>query len=483
MKKQFLSKLALAALAVTMCSYSANAQLGNLKNKVKNAANNATGNNNNSSSSSSNTSTSANNSSSGTSGNSATSGVKVDESLSGEQLVDKADGFYKEEKYKEALAHYEAAQNKGDYYVSDGMVRKRMNECRDYLDPAKQKENENAMNQANQTIATMDAAKYKCDNMEPDNGISSPTHTKYLKKIVFSKSEIVKAQENEANFTNTFNVTDNIYSRVFIEKSIKNEAGNVGDCYNGTYFMRWSFDDGSTKLPEWLNTNIHNVLSGNDGYAKWTTWQPGVSPSESDMTFAQTEIKYFVKYIRNLPNGKHKMKMEVVYDIPEDSNNGYSTYEYTTKFGPEKVLASGDFTINITEEGRKQLYKKVCPLYKKTIDHYNSAAFTLVPNATELVKKGTTVDWTKFTLLKIVGDNDWTYKKNVYGIILSRSCGATAYLLNKETNFIHYSSVGYYQENVSSGGAKYGPTTFSLEEQNIEFVRAFDSFCKECIGK
>lgn len=332
-------------------------------------------------------------------------------------------------------------------------------------------------------MTQMEDMKYKCSDLPKDNGVSSPTHTKYMNKIVFSKTEIVKGQENEGSFTNSFSVTDNIYARVYIENSIRIAAGNVGDCFNPTYFIRWTFDDGKTKMPEWINTNIHNVLSGSDGVDTWTTWQPGISPSSNDMNFAHSEIKYFIKYVKNLPAGSYKIKMEVVYDIPEDKNNGYSTYEYTTKFGPEKVLATGEFNLSITEEGKKQLYKKACPLYKSDIDDYNSPAFTVVSDASTLIKQSKNVDWNKFTLLKIVGDNDWTYKKNVYGIITSRSCAGGAYLLNKEDNFIYYSNVSFYQENISSGGSKYGSTSYTVEAQDIDYVRNYDSFCKECIGK
>lgn len=407
--------------------------------------------------------------------------VKIESSESGYDLAQKGDKEFEAEKYKEALAYYEEAEKRGH---QDGMTKKRMRECKEALDPAVQEDNKKKMDFANLKMGELDAAKYKCSDMPVDNGISSPTHTKYLKKIVFSKSEIVKSQENEANFTNTFALTDNIYSRVYLEKSIRNEAGNVGNCFSPTYFIRYSFDDGATKMPEWLNVKVHNVLSGAaDAVDKWTTWQPAVSWSAADLTGPELGVKNFVKYVRNLPAGTHKIKMEVVYDIPEDSNNGYSTYEYTTKFGPEKVLAVGEFTLNVTEADKKVLYKKVCPMYKTQIADYNRPAFTLVPNAVALAKITTGVDWKKFTLLKIVGDIDWTYKKNAYGIILSRSAGAGVYLLNNEDGFVYYSKAEYSQENTSSGGASYAATRVWVEEQNIEYTRNYDSFCKECIGK
>lgn len=397
--------------------------------------------------------------------------------------------FYTEKKYAEFVKFYDDGNSSHSNFESkcicDDKMKSSIDDARKQSAQQKADNEQKQLDEAQAMLEQMQEMKYKCNPIVPGDGVSSPTHTKHLKKLVFAKSEIVKGQEVEANFTNTFNLTDNIYSRAYLEKSIGFESGNIGDCYGGYSFIRWTFNDGATKMPEWLGEN--NNTTGAE--KTWTTWQPAISPAGTDLNNDVYGIKNFVKIVRNLPVGTHKIKMEAVYDIPKDEEPApparyiENCRLYTTKFGPEKVLATGEFTLNVTEEGKKALYKKVCPLYKETIADYNRAAFTLVPNATALVKSSTNIDWSKFTLLKIVGTNDWTYKKNYYGIILSRSTSGTAYLLNKETNFIHRSNCNFYQENISSGGASYGPTTFDVEEQNIEFVRAFDSFCKECIGK
>jgi len=465
MKKKYLKSATVAAIMLVFCNYNTNAQFGGLKNKVKNTADNVGNKDKNNSSSNSNNNK---------------ADVKIDANESGSDLAAKGDKSYEAEKWADALAYYEEAENRG---YQDGMVKKRMNECRDNMDPAKQKEEEKQLAGAQGQLNQMEAMKYKCDKIPTDNGTSGPTHTKNQKKIVFSKSEIAKGKENEAEFGNSFSLLDNIYCRVYLDKSIGYEAKNIAGCFNNTNFIRFTFDDGATKAPDYIEHTEPTGI-GAEELDKWTTWQPAILPSTADITFEPSKVKVFVKLMRYLPVGKHKVKMEIVYDIPEDSDNGYSKYLYTTKFGPEKVLSTGEFNITITEADKKAMYKKVCPLYKKDIDLYNKPAFTLVPNANELVKKATTVDWNKFTLLKVVSEEtDWTYKKNVYGIILSRSCGAGAYLLNKEDNFIYYSSVTFYQENTSSGGSGYSNTTSSVEEQNIEYVRNYDSFCKECIGK
>lgn len=514
MKKQILSKLALTLLAVSICSYSASAQLGNLKNKVKDKVKDTAKDTKNDASSAADpyslnkekgdkafeekrwddAKSSYEKAAASTTSDYMKSSVQSKADEAGEnskKCSEKIASFnkaYSDKKYAEALKIWDGevmSFNVQEKCICEDKMKQQAEDCRKQLGQQQADNEQKQLNEAQAMLTQMEDMKYKCSNIEPDKEISGPMHTKYMKKLVYSKSEIAKGQENEASFTNTFNLTDNIYCRAYLEKSIGFEKGNIGDCYGGWNFMRWTFDNDATKMPEWLGEDKNSM--GVEG--TWTTWQPAISPAGNDLNNDAAGIKNFVRIVRNLPVGTHKIKMEAVYDIPDDEKPSppakyiENCRLFTTKFGPEKVLATGEFTLNVTEEGKKALYKKVCPLYKKIIDHYNSPAFTLVPNATELVKSATNIDWSKFTLLKIVGTNDWTYKKNYYGIILSRSTSGTAYLLNKETNFIHYSSCNFYQENISSGGAKYGSTTFDVEEQNIEFVRAFDSFCKECIGK
>ena len=445
-------------------------KLGNLKNKAEEKVNNVgTGKNKADKNESE--------------GSSKVESKVTDSGLSCYELEDKANELYAKEEYEEAWKYYSEAEADGCITGMDGMSRVNMNNCKKIVNTTPE---EAAAQQAqiDGIMGQMEAQKYSCDNIEKDNGISSPVHTKNIKKIVFSKTEIVKGQENESSFTNSFSATDNIYPRVYLEKSIGTEAKSIGDCYGGSNFIRWTFDDGATKLPEWLDES--NFTATDEDL--WTTFQPGMSPSESDMNYDESKIKNFVKIVRYLPVGTHKVKMEVVYDIPEDeqpagSRDEQNSRKFTTKFGTEKVLATGEFTLNVTEAGKKALYKKACPLYKDEVADYNRSAFTLVSNATSLVKETKNIDWNKFTLLKIVGAKDWKYEKNYYGVILSRSAGAGVYLLNKEDGFIYYSSVSFYQENTSSGGSSYSSVSATVEAQNIEYTRNYDSFCKECIGK
>ncbi len=414
---------------------------------------------------------------------------KCDDNLkSCAKKTEKIDKLYGEKNFVELITFYERGDSDNSNFESnclcDDKMKSKIDDSRKQAGQQKEDSETKAMADAEAMLSKMENMKYQCDNLEPDNGVSSATHSKYMKKLVFSKTEIVKGSENESSFASTFNVTDNIYSRAYLEKSIGTEAKSIGDCYSSSNFIRFTFNDGSFKMPEWLGES--NKSSGAE--SNWTTWQPALSPSGSDLSGDLGGIKNYVRIVRNLPAGTYKVKMEIVYDIPEDEKPAGSRYAencrlFTTKFGKEKVLATGEFTLVVTEEGKKALYKKVCPMYKDIITDYNRPAFTLEPKAATLVKETKGIDWNKFTLLKIVCGTNWEYSKNVYGIITNRWTAGHVYLLNKEDNFIYYSDCSFTQDNISSGGSSYGPTYAFVEEQNIEFTRHQDSFCKECIGK
>ncbi len=330
-----------------------------------------------------------------------------------------------------------------------------------------------------------EANKYRCGDgdLSPDNGVNSDVHKKYVKKIVFSKSEIIEGKENEASFTSTFTLTDDIFNRVYLEKSLQNEAMSIGNCSNIHSYIKWTFNEGSFNMPEWLAVNNLRM----DTKDKETSFQTLLSPSASMVTTSQESVRKFVKIVQNLPVGTYKIKLEAIYDIPKDEEpqNGRYTENcrlWTTKFGPEKVLAEGEFTLIVTEEGKRALYKKVCATFKHEIDWYNQPAYKTVSNASTLVKASKEIDWNQFTLLKMVG-TDWKYNKNVFGVILSRESDARLFLLNKEDGHVYNIGASFFQENTSSGGSTYGTIKTSVGSAKIGYLRQSDVFCKECIGK
>lgn len=480
MKKQYLSKIALAAFCVIMSASAGHAQLGNLKNKVKNAASNV-GNNNNSSSGSSSSSTSSSSSSSSSSG----SNITVGKDESGYDLAMKGDAEYEKENYKDALAYYEEAEKRG---YQDGMVKKRMNECRDNLDPQKQKEDEAKMNKVNQIMGQLENSKYKIDPVT-DQGITNDLHKKNLGKIVFAKTEIPKSETSDAAFANSFNLGDNIYSRVYMEKSFTNYGNEIGYISQFTDFKYRMTVAGQTFdiLPQTQrDANDPNPNNGyplskvaaNDSRDTWTTFQIGMSPSAEDASsYPISETNDFFYRMYQLAPGSYTVKLEVVFDIPEDEvrkqywDSPDEGRKWTTKFGKEKVLAAGEFKINITEAGKIATGKKLCPKF----DWINYKLIK-VPDGFTMVNKSKRPGE---TILKVVEiHNDWKYIKNGFGIILRRTIGGKAIAQNDKTKLCYEIDIEFSQENISSGGSQYGSTTFI---RTGEFETATVLFLKDCI--
>jgi hypothetical protein len=178
----------------------------------------------------------------------------------------------------------------------------------------------------------------------PDQGITSPTHQKYVKKIVFTKVDQPMAQINEAGFTNEFKLGDLLYYRVFLEKSSVNQlrAGPGGDQLNGVVYVRpvykMTFYLDGRKLPE--KPMIYSMKP--DEHAKWTTWRGAFKMDDSlrrpDL-FLPGESE-FIEFLSDMEStispGKHSIKVEIrpVISQPDMKIEG-------------DVMAAGEFTLNV----------------------------------------------------------------------------------------------------------------------------------------
>ena len=82
----------------------------------------------------------------------------------------------------------------------------------------------------------------------PDQGITSPVHKKYVKQIVWSKSVISFNDVANAVLETKFKLTDPIYGRIFLERSIRNTpvystANNEpGENWKNSYEMKLFID-------------------------------------------------------------------------------------------------------------------------------------------------------------------------------------------------------------------------------------------------
>lgn len=323
--------------------------------------------------------------------------------------------------------------------------------------------------------------------------MTSDLHSKYVKQIIFSKSEIPKTGASENALASTFNLGDDIYARTFIEKSCRNEQINIGaQKYDGKFGYR-IYVDGKlftdmpgTKRPGYKLDGEYST----DGLSIYE------SARETSTTFAQDLSRswggekdkgayydgllldfYYNAWL--MPAGAHKVKMEMVFYIPADG--ALAEYKWTSAFGKEKILASGEFTLNVTEAGKLTAAKKLCsmPDIKTETDYFKKPALTKAPQATEWVKKDVAEKGTKATLIKVVEGEEWGYIKNSWGIITHRELWGTAFFQDNETKLYYTRAIKFTQQNISSGGAKYGNTTWDWQD----YDNAGKRFCKECIGK
>lgn len=418
------------------------------------------------------------NDNSGSSGNSSTE-TKIETSgkESGYDLYMKGNEMYEAEKYNEALAYYKKAEEAG--YV-DGEMRVKMNRCRDNMDPNKQKEEQDVLNKANGIMEQLDAMKYKIDPVQ-DQGMTNEFHRANVGKIVFAKTEIPKTETSGNNLTNTFNLGDNIFSRVYLAQSYTNEGNSIGYIAQWTDFRIRMTVDGQKFdiLPTTSGYPLSKVAEDPTSRNTWTTFQIGISPNVEG--YPSTETRDFFYRMYQLPNGTHKVKLEVVFDIPDDEVNK-GTYgdgpdqgrKWTTKFGPEKVLAAGEFAINVTEAGKIAVGKKICPDMS-----WLKGTAKIVPDGMAMISKSKRENE---TILKVVEfGNDWTYHRNAYGVILSRTLKAQALLQDNKTKLCYVVYIEYSQENTSSGGSKYAPTMFS-RNGSFETPGENGLFVRECTG-
>ncbi|HLP13317.1 MAG TPA: hypothetical protein VK177_15375 [Flavobacteriales bacterium] len=451
------------------------------------------------------------------------SGNSSSNTESGADLAAKGDAEYANKNYKAALTYYEDAEKNG---YTDGEMKMKMTECRKYandsttgtpeqkkqealaeealalIEAGKMDEGMNKLQEAYDACPTCaDAAEMKkilgtrtqMDQLEAmkynkplvkDEGITSPMHQAHMKQIVFSKTNISKSGASESQLTNSFNLGDDIIGRVYLEKSEANEKNvTVADrSFLGSVYLRVTID-GNKQYSHNLNivkskqdlerqyqTNSGDYDTELAGGEVTTTFRFGISEKQD---FFVKNLPYVTIYenLWSLPAGNHKIKMEYVYDIPDDEispKGDMESYLYTTKFGPEKVLATGEFNLNVTEAGKIIAAKKVCP----KIEWYNNKLIKVPDGFTMINREKKSTE----TIIKVVElDNDWTYEKSYVGVILRRYINGAAIVQDNATGLYHTEDIKFSQENTSSGGSTYGKVMYTRS--------AYKDFCKECLAK
>lgn len=410
-----------------------NAQIGNVRGKITNTTGNIDLNKNKKEEGGS------------SSNNSVGAGMSCDE------LAEKADALYAEEKYQDAWKYYEQAEKDGCVGMMDGMTRMNMNNCREIVNttPEEQAEQEkmlgNLMNQ-------IEDQKYHRDKVA-DGGISSEVHRQNVGKIVFAKEEIVKGSENPSAFANSFSTADNIYSRVYLEQSMANYSNEIGAFPYTSDFDYLITVNGYT-FPSILTQKVNLITFGQESFEQWTTFQIGLSPKTEDVQYyPQREYNVlFWENIYHLPEGKYDIRIDLIFDIPEDEQPSGSRYEencrkFTTKFGAEKVIATGSFSLQVNNTDKVALSRKLSKDLPK-------AAKTDAALEQGMIK-ATTGMWEGQTPVKaIITSGDWLYHRDVWGNITHRTINAAVVIKFEKENVYEVFNMVFGEQN--QGGDKYG---------------------------
>ncbi|MCB0512489.1 MAG: hypothetical protein KDC72_08060 [Bacteroidetes bacterium] len=222
---------------------------------------------------------------------------------------------------------------------------------------SKNNSNTNNSSKNSSNVVIPENEKYDCPNKVVTNGFSSDIHKKYTNKIVFSKHEIVKSDENESAFTNSFSLADNIYGRVYIENSALFTAQSMGLCCQGRPYCS------TTNVRYIIDNQKVNEVNIIPEYPKdaWTTWQIGVSPSREDFmnsSYLIGHIFTFKDIAMKLSEGTHTIRVELYLEIPNDTVDDKNELLYKTKFGSEKILASGEFKLQVKKMDKTVLEDK-----------------------------------------------------------------------------------------------------------------------------
>ena len=416
-------------------------------NKVKNNVNNNKKNNNKESENSDDNSSGSDNT-----GNSSSS--NVGNGMNCDELATKADALYEQENYEEAWKYYEQAEKDGCVGSMDGQTRMNMNDCKKIVNttPEEKAEQENMVNNI---LNQVEEQKYSRP-LDEDEGVSSPTHEKNMNKIVFSKTEIVKGSEDPSTFTNSFTLGDNIYSRIYLDKSRSNYANEIGAFpYTTDYFYRITVE--GYELPSLLSTNIRNT-GDNESLTTWTTYQLAISPMKSDLEYyPHFQYTTFWEDFYHLPEGTYNINVELVYDIPEDeepagSRTAENCRKFTTKFGPEKVIAEGSFQINVKNSDKLNFSKKL----SKGLPNPGKTDATLEKG----MITATTGAWEGQTPVKaIITSSDWTYQRDVWGNITHRTINAAVVIRFDKEDIYKVFYMVFSEQN--QGGDKYGAPQYA----------------------
>jgi hypothetical protein len=271
-----------------------------------------------------------------------------------------------------------------------------------------------------------------------DQGMTGETHRKNVGKILWAKERILKDRQDQIKYETTFDISDPLYGRVFLEKSLPrlSEAQGKG-CYNNNSNFRLKvYVDG-------IDKGIINQNYLPDG-STWTTCQINLNLSAGDNVddVNQGIPEKWAELVKGLGNGIHQFKFEF-YGGDADKCL--------------KKVAEGSFTLNKSGEKVAAKIKTLPAALKKD-----------AKLEAEMINAIKSRGWQNESPVKVVIiEADWRIIRDLLGNIVRREIN-TNVVLKKTDGSCRLTDISFIQEY--KGNNKYGITeVYGIGTKNIPF--------------
>lgn len=202
------------------------------------------------------------------------------------------------------------------------------------------------------SAASAEQAKY--DAMARDimgrykgQGMTGKLHAANAGRILWSKQAISFKTQDSAKLEETFQLSDPIYGRILLQRSIANtpvyqEGWQKPEQNRDNSYEVKLFVDGQNVA---VSFGVFEQGKQNDEVGHtWTTWQYGIHPVPPDKDFA-TESSAWSKAVRGIAAGRHAVRFEMWGTLGQyRTREPLAVGEFTLLVGQgERVAATGSF--------------------------------------------------------------------------------------------------------------------------------------------
>lgn len=225
-----------------------------------------------------------------------------------------------------------------------------------------------------------------------DKGITSPEHKKYVKQVIWSKSVIVWDNVANSVLETRFKLTDPIYGRIFLDRSIHNtpvysSVSNEPE-ENTRNSIEWKlYIDGKDTGGRF--GVFHQGQYDDDHGKNWTTWQ--FSPHVLNPDWEEDKIigTAWEKAVRGLSPGEHSVRFEM--------------WGVSGQFRSSEPMTVGTFTLVVSKG------EKVATLAKFPKETYSGNDASQLR---EQLKKALATGKISYSdIVKLAITSNWAYKR------------------------------------------------------------------------